>query len=229
MWTDPSGRFVDCSQYPDHPQCNADGFDSWEETDPERALDDLQTTLDVVGLAPVIGEAADGVNAVIYTLRGDLGNAGLSCAAMIPFLGWGATGARATRRIFVATSRGNVDIAFDVLDQRLLNELSQQGVKHTSEDILRMAELPDGRIAFLELGDSSSGLAHILERHASDFASRGVDPRDIPDLIMTALISGQQVGSVRSAAIYEVKFKGTVQRLLVTVSDNGYIVSAYPQ
>jgi hypothetical protein len=133
------------------------------------------------------------------------------------------------RRIFVATSHGNVDIAFDVLDQRLLNELSQQGVKHTSEDILRIAELPDGRIAFLELGNPKSGLAHILERHVSDFASRGVDPQDIPDLIMTALISGQQVGSVRSGAIYEVTFKGTVQRLLVTVGDNGYIVTAYPQ
>ncbi|MDO8473574.1 MAG: hypothetical protein Q7T05_07140 [Dehalococcoidia bacterium] len=51
----------------------------------------LQTTLDVAGLVPGIGEAADAVNGVIYLAQGDKLKAGISFAACIPIIGWGAT------------------------------------------------------------------------------------------------------------------------------------------
>jgi len=57
-------------------------------------LSPFQTGLDVVGLVPVVGEIADGINAAIYLYQGDYVNAGLSGTAMIPFLGMGATGAK---------------------------------------------------------------------------------------------------------------------------------------
>jgi hypothetical protein len=50
--------------------------------------------LDVVGLVPVVGELADGANAAWYASEGDYTNAALSAAAMVPFAGWGATGAK---------------------------------------------------------------------------------------------------------------------------------------
>lgn len=50
--------------------------------------------LDVAGLVPFVGEAADGANAAWYAAEGDYTNAALSGAAMVPFLGWGATGAK---------------------------------------------------------------------------------------------------------------------------------------
>lgn len=50
--------------------------------------------LDVVGLVPILGEPADGVNALWYAAEGDRTNAALSAAGMIPGLGWGATGAK---------------------------------------------------------------------------------------------------------------------------------------
>lgn len=49
------------------------------------------TVLDVLGLIPFVGEAADAVNAAWYSLEGDWVNAGLSAAALIPFAG-GAVG-----------------------------------------------------------------------------------------------------------------------------------------
>ncbi|WP_167397447.1 hypothetical protein [Lysinibacillus mangiferihumi] len=55
-------------------------------------LDTLQVGLDVVGLIPVYGEIADGLNAVIYYARGDKLNATLFLGAMIPFAGMAATG-----------------------------------------------------------------------------------------------------------------------------------------
>lgn len=50
--------------------------------------------LDLVGLIPVVGEVADGVNAGWYAAEGDYVNAALSAAAMVPFVGWAATGGR---------------------------------------------------------------------------------------------------------------------------------------
>ncbi|MCH4245390.1 PAAR-like domain-containing protein [Acinetobacter gerneri] len=68
-------------------------------------LDKLQLGLDIVGLIPGLGEIADGVNGVISLARGDYVGAGLSFAAMIPFAGWGATAAKAGRKILKATDK----------------------------------------------------------------------------------------------------------------------------
>ena len=50
------------------------------------SLDNLQTGLDVVGIADPTG-IVDGVNALIYTGRGQWGNAGISAVAIIPYIG----------------------------------------------------------------------------------------------------------------------------------------------
>ena len=56
--------------------------------------DDLHTFLDVAGMVPVIGEFADGANALIYLAEGDYVNAGISAAALIPVGGQAFTGTR---------------------------------------------------------------------------------------------------------------------------------------
>nr|WTB34324.1 hypothetical protein OG781_36805 [Streptomyces sp. NBC_00830] len=50
--------------------------------------------LDVAGQVPVIGEDADGANAIWYAAEGNWVDAGLSAAGMIPFAGSVATGTR---------------------------------------------------------------------------------------------------------------------------------------
>ena len=50
--------------------------------------------LDGIGFIPLVGELADGTNAVWYMAEGDYINAGLSSASMVPFLGWGAQGTK---------------------------------------------------------------------------------------------------------------------------------------
>lgn len=52
------------------------------------------TILDVVGMIPVVGEIADGINAVWYLAEGDYLNAALSAAALVPFAGAAATTAK---------------------------------------------------------------------------------------------------------------------------------------
>lgn len=63
-----------------------------------QVLDAIQIGLDVIGLLPVVGEAADIINAGISFARGDYIGAGLSLAAAIPFAGWGATAGKAIKR-----------------------------------------------------------------------------------------------------------------------------------
>ena len=58
----------------------------------------LHTSLDVVGLVPVLGEPADAVNAAWYAAEGDLLNAGLSAAALFPLGGQAATGGKLAKK-----------------------------------------------------------------------------------------------------------------------------------
>lgn len=54
----------------------------------------IHTALDVVGMIPIVGEVADGANALIYLAEGDAVNAALSAAAMLPVGGQAATGVK---------------------------------------------------------------------------------------------------------------------------------------
>ncbi|MBE4736255.1 DddA-like double-stranded DNA deaminase toxin [Streptomyces caniscabiei] len=53
--------------------------------------------LDVVGLIPVVGEAADLANCGWYAAEGEYVDAALSCASAIPFAGYGATAAKVAK------------------------------------------------------------------------------------------------------------------------------------
>ena len=84
---------------------------------------------------------------------------------------------------------------------------------------------------FLETGNSQAGRQHIVERHATEFAQRGIPETQIPDAVMKAVTEGKPVGFQGAGTgrpIFEVEFNGRVQRIAVTVSDNGYIVGANP-
>ncbi len=57
------------------------------EKEPSAFSEGLHTLLDVVGMIPVVGEIADGANALIYAAEGDYANAAMSAASMIPLAG----------------------------------------------------------------------------------------------------------------------------------------------
>lgn len=67
-------------------------------TEPGLLSDITHTALDVAGLVPVIGELADGANALFYLAEGNKTDAALSAAAMIPIAGMAATGAKLVRK-----------------------------------------------------------------------------------------------------------------------------------
>ena len=50
-------------------------------------IDDVHNSLMVAGMTPVIGNVADAADALLYALDGEFGNAAISAAAMIPYVG----------------------------------------------------------------------------------------------------------------------------------------------
>lgn len=117
------------------------------------------------------------------------------------------------------------------IDQRLLDELRRNGVKHTPEDIVRIERLPDGRIVFLEQGSSKAGLQHIVEEHSMDFARRGIAEDDLPEFIFSSLREGRIAGYQGKGSgrpIYESYWRNETHRTAITTGKNGFIVGANP-
>ncbi|WP_138909787.1 polymorphic toxin-type HINT domain-containing protein [Streptomyces chryseus] len=120
----------------------------------------------------------------------------------------------------------------DCVDKELLDEMKETGVKFDPEKVIRAERNADGKIVFLEEGNSRAGLKHILEEHADDFERSGIAREDIPDLVMQAATKGKKVGTQGKGdgrPIYEVEFKGQKRRVAVTVGNNGFVVGANPK
>lgn len=115
--------------------------------------------------------------------------------------------------------------------EKLIAELAEQGIKHDANNITAIAKNAEGKIVFLENGDSSAGLQHILGRHKDDFARAGIDADQIPDLVIKAATEGTIVGHQGKGTgrpIYEIVFNGVKKHVAITISDNGFIVGANP-
>jgi hypothetical protein len=113
----------------------------------------------------------------------------------------------------------------------LIAELNQAGIKHNPDKIVRIVKQADGKILFLEEGNSEAGLQQILE-HLEEFSHLGIEPDEIPDAVIAAVTQGKMLGyqgKKKTRAIYEVNFNGKTQYIAVTVSNNGYIVGANPR
>jgi hypothetical protein len=97
--------------------------------------------------------------------------------------------------------------------------------------------LSDGKITWLETGsggEGGSGLLHILERHANQFAQLGVDASNIPNVIINTLKDQNPSQVIPDAVrggdirIFSTMVGGIEHGLAVVVGGNGYIVTAYP-
>lgn len=123
--------------------------------------------------------------------------------------------------------------AANSLDLALVKKLEASGANITRANLVMVVRVPRPGVplAWLEKGNSKSGLAHILFRHAGEFIERGVAAEDIPKLLNKALTEWKIVvpqGEGSRRPIYETVFNGKTQRVAITVGDNGFIVGANP-
>ncbi|MDG2944693.1 hypothetical protein [Exercitatus varius] len=109
--------------------------------------------------------------------------------------------------------------------------MTQKGIKYSADKVVSINKLSNGKIIFLEQGNSNSGLQHIIERHGSDFLSIGIKNEQIPSVLMKALSENKIVGYQGKSIgrpIYEVQFNNKKVYIAITTGNNGYIVGANP-
>lgn len=98
----------------------------------DKILDGLQTTLDVVGLIPGVGEIADLANAGISLARGDVAGALLSLASAVPFAGWLGTAGKAARRGTKAATEASEKAAKEAAE-RAAKEAADKAAKDAAQ------------------------------------------------------------------------------------------------
>ncbi len=109
-----------------------------------------------------------------------------------------------------------------------VDEMAATGVKFSKESLVATGRMPGGKVAFLETGTAESGLQHIVERHAQDFANKGIPQSQIPRTVMDSVTRGQMVGTNGGSPVYRLKVNGVTQYIKTTVGSNGYIVQSNP-
>jgi len=114
----------------------------------------------------------------------------------------------------------------------LINEVVASGEKITPEKVVMITKDPKGKVVWMETGNLSSGLEHIINKHGHEFNGKGIANNDIPDYVLEAVYQGNVVGTQgkrNPRTVYEFTYNGQRQRIAIQVASNGYIVGANPK
>ena len=114
----------------------------------------------------------------------------------------------------------------------LIDEVLSNGDKISPDKVVMITRDPNGKIVWLEEGNNSSGLKHIIKEHGHEFNGKGISNEDIPDYVLEAVYQGNIVGTQgkrNPRTVYEFVYNGVKQRIAVQVGSNGYIVGANPK
>jgi len=122
---------------------------------PAAVIDAGHTTLDAVGLVPVVGDPADAVNALWYVREGDYTNGGMSAVGLVPIVGEYVILQKFGRRILVRDG---------------LVQGGRAGADILGRDTLR--SLGDGGLLAHELGEDFHTIARHVGRTDEQLAER---------------------------------------------------------
>ena len=107
-------------------------------------------------------------------------------------------------------------------------ELASSGVKYNPDKVIAITKTADGKLVWLEQGNEKAGLVHIM-RHKEQFASKGISSDNIPFFLLEAIKNGKIVGIQRSRPIYEILYEGELQRVAISIGENGFVIGANPK
>lgn len=114
--------------------------------------------------------------------------------------------------------------------EHLMNELKESGVKFTEENVVMITKTKKNELVWLEKGNESAGLNHIIKRHEKDFKNKfGVSKENIPITIKDILKNGTEISSKIKNKGFEKVYLYNGEHIVITaVGTNGFIVSVYP-
>lgn len=123
----------------------------------------------------------------------------------------------------------------------LISELRKNNIKFSEKDIVFIVRDTTGKIVWLENGNSSRGLKHILDGanggngHAKDFKNIfGITREKIPSFLKKVFSSGIIVANKKVVRYrkeeYERIYAYNGQYVILTaIGTNGFVVTAYPK
>ena len=114
--------------------------------------------------------------------------------------------------------------------EHLMEELRARGNKFTVEDVVIVTKTKKGELVWLEQGDSSAGLIHIIERHKNDLERKyGITEEKIPVFVKDVFTDGIEISSKEKNNGLEKIYQYKGEYIVITgVGTNGFIVSIYP-
>lgn len=112
----------------------------------------------------------------------------------------------------------------------LMEELRNSGVKFNEEDVVMVTKTKKNELVWLEKGNDSKGLKHIVDGHERDFKNKfGVNKESIPSTIKDIFQNGKEINSRRKNGGLEKVYLYKGEYIVITgVGTNGFIVSVYP-
>lgn len=117
-----------------------------------------------------------------------------------------------------------------MIGKELLSQL--QNFKYNEREIVFIAKDKSGNIVWLERGNASAGLTHILIRHGRDFEKAlGIRKEEIALHLYNAITNGELVDSYPSDVEHGINhvynYDGNYYTFVATGS-NGFIVTSFP-
>lgn len=119
-----------------------------------------------------------------------------------------------------------------MIGREYLQELINNNWKFTEKEIVFITKDKEGTLIWLERGNRTAGLEHIISRHAYDFESAfSLKENEIPLYLYNAITYGDIIRSTPS------KIPGGIDRVykydgqyytFVGLGGNGFIVTAHP-
>lgn len=123
----------------------------------------------------------------------------------------------------------------------LIKELERNGVKFTKNNIVFITKDQTGQIVWLETGNKSAGLSHILDGdgvttgHAADFERAfGVSREEIPNYLEKVIRHGTVVDNKIVKKGFQEGYERTYyyegkHYVIAGIGTNGFVISAYPK
>lgn len=123
-----------------------------------------------------------------------------------------------------------------LIDPDLVLELIKNKIKFTESDLLFVTKDKTGKIIFLETGNKTAGLEHIINgtdksgKHKNQFNDKfNINHSEISTLIFDFIKKGKIILSKPTKENGKKIFLNLADKYIcVVIADNGFIVTAYP-
>ncbi len=118
----------------------------------------------------------------------------------------------------------------ELVTETLIQELRSRGVKFSEENVVMVTHQSDGQLLWLEKGNGSVGLQHIIQRHAADLKeSFGVEKPDIPLFIKNVVEHARIVSNrIRNGGFERIYDYNGSYYVASGIGTNGFIITIYP-